>query len=194
MDINDVTKFKIFDALKDNRDLTIWNRFLRADDNKCFECPIMEFAQVVSIGKRYIREVRYDVVSRILEVLFSSIGRGIEEYIIESAHKHNVRPKDIDLVYYASLIASPELLDDKIQRSAPVVGFYNFGLNHSDNVSYLLKENQFINHNSEWMYSVDYDEILIAEELDKYIIHGRVALAMTRIHIQEVGQMSEGIG
>lgn len=194
MDINDITKFKILDALKDNRDLTIWHRFLRADDNKCFECPLMEFSQTVSIGKKYITEVRYDVVSRILELLFSSIGRGIEQHIIDSAHKHNVRPMDIDSVYYASLIASPELLDDKIQRSAPIVGFYNFGLNHRDNVSYLLKENQFINHDREWMYSVSGDVIEIFEEDDKYLIKGNVVLAMSRIHIQEVGQMSEEIG
>lgn len=194
MDINDVTKFKILDVLNSKDDLTIWRRFMRADDNQCFECPLMEFSQTVSIDKKYIKEVRYDVVSRILDVLFSSIGYGIEKYIIESAHKHKARLKDLDSVYYASLIASPELLEDKIRRSAPIVGFYNFGLNNSDNVSYLLKENQFINHNSEWMYSVSGDVIEAFEEEDKYLVKGTVVLGMTRIHIQEVGQMSEEIG
>jgi hypothetical protein len=191
MDINDVTKFKILDVLKDKEDLTIWRRFLRADDNHCFDCPPVQCAQSVSIAKKYIEGSRYDVVARTLDVLFSSIGRGIEQYVIDSAHKHNVRPKDIDSVYYASLIASPELIEDKIRRSAPVVGFYDFGLDNRDNVNYLLKDNQFINHNGEWMYSVNEDMIDVIEENEKYVIIGKVSLAMSRIHIQEVGQMSE---
>ncbi len=191
MDINDVTKFKILDVLKDKEDLTIWRRFLRADDNHCFDCPPCSVRQSVSIAKKYIEGSRYDVVSRILDVLFSGIGRGIEQYVIDSAHKHGARLKDLDSVYYASLIASPELLDDKIQRSAPVVGFYNFGLNNSDNVSYLLKDNQFINHNGDWLYSVSEDVVELTDEDDKYVVTGSVSLAMSRIHIQEVGQMSE---
>lgn len=195
MDINDVTKFKILDVLKDKEDLTIWRRFLRADDNQCFECPLMEFSQTVSVGKKYIEQVRYDMVSRILEALFSSIGRGIEKHIIESAYKVVATLRDFEKVNLVALVASPQLMDYRRDNSHRIVGWHECMPIFSDiHSNYLLQDNQFINHDREWMYSVSGDVIEVIEEEDKYLVKGTVILGMTRIHIQEVGQMSEEIG
>lgn len=191
MDINDVTKFKILDALKNKDELIIWQRFLRSDDNHCFECPLVEFAQVVSIGKKYIEEVRYDVVSRILDVLVSSIGHGIEKHIIENAIKKPSTLSEFVKIPEVARISAPEILERAFEDRLKDMSTKEF-LSYAQTIK--LKENQFINHNTEWMYSVFRDRIEVIEEEDKYIIKGTVELAMTRIHIQGVGQMSEGIG
>ena len=195
MNINDVTKFKIVDVLKGKEDLTIFRRFLRADDNQCFECPTIQRAQAVSVAKKYVEQGRYDVVARILDVLFSSIGRGIEEYIIGAAHKVTATLGDFEKVNLVALVASPELMDYRRQNSHRIIGWHELPPTFSDvHDNYSLKDNQFINHNREWMYSVSEDAVELIEEDDKYVITGKIALAMSRIHIQEVGQMSEGIG
>lgn len=195
MNINDVTKFKILDVLKDKEDLTIWRRFLRADDNQCFECSTIHRAQAVSIAKKHVEQGRYEIVSRTLDVLFSSIGRGIEEYIIGAAHKVVATLGDFEKVNLVALVASPKLMDYRRQNSHRIVGWHELQPTFNNvHDNYSLKDNQFINHNSEWMYSVSEDVVELTDEGDKYVITGKIALAMSRIHVQEVGQMSEVIG
>ena len=71
----------------------------------------VEFKQKVSIAQRNIDDARYDIVSRMLQCLISSIGKAVEDYIIKNIPRANAKEFNENF-FYNSTIVSPELYDE----------------------------------------------------------------------------------
>lgn len=152
--LNGIDKLKIMMYLRASEDCPIFNsaqeiwltkedeerqdlyeKFKPADSNCIFFTSKDEvtFEQKVSIAQRHIDDARYDIITRFIQLLISSIGTAVEDYIIKNIPR--VNNKDLNETFYRkSTIFSPELYD-KFGK------LYKF---NNPDVSYRLKDNEFV--------------------------------------------------
>lgn len=151
--LNGIDKLKIMMYLRASEDCPIFNSaqevFLENPPGEKYLCSRrlkdnstevlftdkdeVTFEQKVSIAQKYIDDARYDVVTRFIQLLISSIGSSVEDYIIKNIPR--VNNKDLNETFYRkSTIFSPELYDEFGK-------LYKF---NNPDVSYRLKDNEFI--------------------------------------------------
>lgn len=113
----------------------LYEKFKPADSNCIFFTSKDEvtFEQKVSIAQKHIDSARYDIITRFIQLLISSIGTAVEDYIVKNIPR--VNNKDLNETFYRkSTIFSPELYDE-LEKS--------YKLNDPD-ISYRLKDNEFV--------------------------------------------------
>lgn len=110
------------------------------------------FEKKISIAQKHIDSARYDIITRFIQLLISSIGTAVEDYIIK-----NIPTKDIKSVemkecgfYNYNTIVSPEL-----SESMPRVS--------TGEISYNLKDGEFItvDHKSPPVFVVMEDMLVV---------------------------------
>lgn len=91
------------------------------------------FEKKISIAQKHIDSARYDIVTRFIQVLISSIGSSVEDHIIKNIPRANTKELNENF-FYNTTIVSPELYDEKYRA-------------HKANryrISYSLKDCEFI--------------------------------------------------
>ncbi len=147
----------------------LYEKFKPADSNCIFFTSKDEvsFEQRISIAQKYIDDARYAVITRFIQLLISSIGTAVEDYIIKNIPR--VNNKDLNEAFYRkSTIFSPELYD-KFGKL--------FKFNNPD-VSYRLKDNEFIivDCNSPPVFVVMGDSLIVSKDEDKTEVTAQLKL------------------
>ena len=91
------------------------------------------FEKKISIAQKHIDSARYDIITRFIQVLISSIGKAVEDCIIKNIPRANIKDFN-EKFFYNTTIVSPELYDEKYRA-------------HKANryrISYSLKDCEFI--------------------------------------------------